>query len=558
MSELSTATRYAPTGMVAPVDHLASSAGVAVLREGGSAVDAAVATSAVLAVTCPHLCGMGGDLFALVHVPGEGEPAALNASGRAGGGADPARLLAEGATEMPFRGDLRSAPVPGCVDGWLALHERFGRLPLDDVLAAAITYAAAGFPASPLLATAQFLLDGVAGADDLCGPRPLRAGDVVFRPGVARASSAIATSGRAGFYEGEFGEGLLAIGAGEYRNDDLLQPLAELGGAGAGGLGPRRLDDPAELAGVPDPARRGHRRGPGPAERSRRRRMGPPARRGGSAAGHDRPAVLHEGADVSALFAPDEIRAAARAHRPRPPQRVGPGGDGGRRDHAHVRGRRRRHGRVAHPVERQRLRQPRLRASHRDRPAQPGHRLQPRPGSSGVLRPGRRPPHTLSPALVSRPDGSLRAVVGTMGGDSQPQILLQVLSRSSTTARRPAPRWAHPGGRSRAARGSTRGPVPTGSGCRSSTTPPRVGDGLERRGHRAVVAGPEGAHGFGHAHLIAATEAGWAAASDPRAPSRRGRRVLIAGTGGGYGPPGPQPPHILSRGGRRWCARRLR
>ena len=138
---------------------------------------------------------MGGDLFALVHVLGEGEPAALNASGRAGGGADPARLLAEGATEMPFRGDPRSAPVPGCVDGWLALHERFGRLPLDDVLAAAITYAAAGFPASPLLATAQFLLDGVAGADDLqdaaaagrrrglpTGRRPSPVGDRHERP----------------------------------------------------------------------------------------------------------------------------------------------------------------------------------------------------------------------------------------------------------------------------------------------------------------------------------------------------------------------------------------
>src|SRR5688500_4734318 len=107
--------------MVCSVDHLASAAGVAVLRDGGSAVGAAVAASAVLAVTCPHLCGMGGDLWALVHRPGDPVPEALDASGRAGSGADPRRLLGEGAQKMPFHGDLRSAPVPGCVDGWLAL-----------------------------------------------------------------------------------------------------------------------------------------------------------------------------------------------------------------------------------------------------------------------------------------------------------------------------------------------------------------------------------------------------------------------------------------------------
>ena len=87
-------TRHAPHGMVCSVDHLASSAGVAVLRAGGSAADAAVAAAAVAAVTAPHLCGPGGDLFALVHTPGEAVPAALNASGRAGSGADADRLRA--------------------------------------------------------------------------------------------------------------------------------------------------------------------------------------------------------------------------------------------------------------------------------------------------------------------------------------------------------------------------------------------------------------------------------------------------------------------------------
>ena len=80
-------TVYAPRGMVCSVDHLASSAGVALLRAGGTAADAAVGTSAVLAVTTQHMCGMGGDLFALVH-DGGAAPAALAAVGRAGSGAD--------------------------------------------------------------------------------------------------------------------------------------------------------------------------------------------------------------------------------------------------------------------------------------------------------------------------------------------------------------------------------------------------------------------------------------------------------------------------------------
>src|SRR5829696_2514319 len=161
--------------MVCSVDALASEAGVAVLRAGGSAADGGVATSAVLAVTTQHLCGMGGDLFALVH-HGSGPPAVLNASGRAGAGADPERLRAEGATAMPPLFDVRSAPVPGCVDGWLALHGRFGRLPLDEVLAAAIHYADEGFPASGLLADMVALVADLPEAADYTGVGPVRAG----------------------------------------------------------------------------------------------------------------------------------------------------------------------------------------------------------------------------------------------------------------------------------------------------------------------------------------------------------------------------------------------
>src|SRR5262245_44882081 len=136
--------------MVASADGLATQAGLTAFAHGGNAVDAAIATNAAIAVTAPQLCGLGGDLFALVHVPGD-EPTALNASGRAGSGADAEALRDEGRVEMPFRHDIRTVTVPGCVDGWDALHQRFGRLALAEVLAPAIALAEGGFPASPLL-----------------------------------------------------------------------------------------------------------------------------------------------------------------------------------------------------------------------------------------------------------------------------------------------------------------------------------------------------------------------------------------------------------------------
>ncbi len=106
------------------------------------------AASAVLAVTNQHMCGMGGDLFALVQEDGTA-PVALNTSGRAGSGRqDPDRLRGEGHSFMPRTGDIRCVPVPGCVDGWLALHSRYGRLPLARVLEAAMVYADEGFPTS--------------------------------------------------------------------------------------------------------------------------------------------------------------------------------------------------------------------------------------------------------------------------------------------------------------------------------------------------------------------------------------------------------------------------
>ena len=154
-------------------------------RGAARAADAAVAPRATMAVTSPHMCGLGGDLFAVVVAPGEAT-AALNASGRAGSGADPAQLRAEGFAQMPFRDDVRSVTVPGCVDGLVALHARFGRLALPDVLAPAIRLAREGFPVSPTLADASHVLSPEIRATAFGDPGVLVRGRRLAVPGVGR------------------------------------------------------------------------------------------------------------------------------------------------------------------------------------------------------------------------------------------------------------------------------------------------------------------------------------------------------------------------------------
>ncbi|HKR69791.1 MAG TPA: gamma-glutamyltransferase, partial [Streptosporangiaceae bacterium] len=147
-------TRYATGGAVAAAHHLASAAGVVVLDQGGNAADAAIAAGAVMAVVGPHMCGLGGDLFAVVAWPGQ-PIAALNASGRAGSGADADALRAQGMSRMPFQDDVRGVTIPGCVDGLVALYARYGSLPLSDLLAPARRLASAGFAVSAGLAEAS-------------------------------------------------------------------------------------------------------------------------------------------------------------------------------------------------------------------------------------------------------------------------------------------------------------------------------------------------------------------------------------------------------------------
>jgi gamma-glutamyltranspeptidase / glutathione hydrolase len=473
-------------------------------------------------VTAPHLCGMGGDMFALVHA-GSGPPEVCEAVGRAGSGADADALRAEGLAAMPVDGDMRSVTVPGCVDGWLALHDRHGTMPLDALLAPAVAAAEGGFPCSLTLAVMAPMLAEVPGAEWLDGART---GRLIRRPGAARALRAIGGEGRKGFYSGEFGAGLVELGGGLFAPSDLAEPQVEwrepaglqvwdvdlwtapppsqgylaLAGAWiAAGLPlPDDPDDPAWAHLLVEAARQ---------------------------AGWDRPDVLHEGASAADLLATERLgprRAAIDSDRRMPlaPVPAGPGDttylcvvDAERRGVSLIQSNASGFGSLA--VE-----------------PSTGINLHGRglgfcliPGHPAEYGPGRRPPHTLSPLLATRPDdGSLAAVLGTMGGDAQPQILLQVLARLLHHRETPgsavaAGRWWLRAGESGFATWTSEDPHVVVEGH----APGDWAGGLAARGHTVAAVAPFD-HGAGHAHAIVVRDDHVAGAADPRA--RTGAAVV--------------------------------
>lgn len=206
----------AKNGMVTTSHPLAAEAGLRILRAGGSAVDAAIATNAVLGVVEPVGGGIGGDLFAIVWDPRARRLEALNASG-----ASPLGLTAEalrarlgGRAEIPLWGAL-PVTVPGAVDGWFELHRRFGRLPMRQVLAPAIEIARQGHPVAVDVAfyldlcLRRYLadLDSIEEFDNfrrtfLPGGALPRAGQMFRNPDLASTYEELARHGRASFYEG--------------------------------------------------------------------------------------------------------------------------------------------------------------------------------------------------------------------------------------------------------------------------------------------------------------------------------------------------------------------
>lgn len=215
-------------GMVCASQPLAAQVGLSVLQAGGSAVDAAIATNAMLGLTEPTGSGVGGDLFVLLWDNQEQRLVGLNGSGRAPADLDLAALklrLAELGSEgsIPLRSGL-SVSVPGCVDGWFTLHERYGRLPMEQLLAPAIRYAREGFPMTQVIGEywrrsqrayrdfPEFM------ATYMPGGETVPEGAIFKNPNLAATYEALASGGRDAFYTGALAR-------------DIVEAVRDAGGA---------------------------------------------------------------------------------------------------------------------------------------------------------------------------------------------------------------------------------------------------------------------------------------------------------------------------------------
>ncbi|MBN1507436.1 MAG: gamma-glutamyltransferase [Sedimentisphaerales bacterium] len=192
-------------GMVCTSQPLASMAGVDVLQAGGTAADAAIAANAMIGLVEPMSCGIGGDLFAIVWSERDRRLFGLNASGRSPYDWNLQQARDMGLTQVPTYSPLAWS-VPGCVSGWAALHERFGRLPFARLLEPVIQHAREGFPVSPIIAhswsfgsaetpglRSTYLPDG----------KPMYYGAIFRNPALADVCELLARQGPAVFYQGE-------------------------------------------------------------------------------------------------------------------------------------------------------------------------------------------------------------------------------------------------------------------------------------------------------------------------------------------------------------------
>jgi gamma-glutamyltranspeptidase/glutathione hydrolase len=504
-------------GVVASPHHLTSLAAMAVLEQGGNAVDAAIAANAVQGTVAPETCGIGGDLFALVWNPGNTEPAALNASGWAGSNASAERLRAEGHTEIPD--DHRaSVSIPGAVAGWYALAERFGTRSVGELLDHAIAHATEGFAASgeysravdakrPELSTSAAGRELIAGADEMMQ------GYRVRRPALASTLERIALNGPGAFYEGPVAADISTATGGMVTTDDLAGYLPdwvvpvgkEVFGGHAWTIGPNSqgyltLATLRILEMVSD--------GFDPADPESHHHLIEAYR-----------SVAQERDDLvtDARFAPmtgDELLADDRlaaiaggigptAGRYRSPSPK-PGGTA-----------------YLCAVDSDGLAVSLIQSNFHGLGSligttDSGFLLHNRgagaclePGHPNELSPGKRPLHTLSPTIWST-DGSLRMVLGTRGGHQQPQLLAQVAAHLSAGdapwVAQARPRWST----------ETLAPGTESKLRLESAFDPSIVADLEARGHQIeLIDGYTG--GWGPISMILVEPTGLrTAAADPR------------------------------------------
>ena len=407
---------------IATPHRLASEAGAAAFRAGGTAVDAALAAAAVLAVVAPQDCALGGDAFALVALPG-GEVHAVNGSGAAAAAVDPAAVRARHDGTMPIRGP-DTITVPGAVAAWEAVGRLGARLPWAERLAPAAAYAREdggdGRALARALAAEAPLIRADPGLREVLGDGTLR------QPALADTLEALRDGGADALYRGEIGvrlvAGLRALGSPLAEADlaahatELTAPLhTRFAGRDVLTAPPNsqgyvllELLRPLEqVGGVPDPAGR------------ELEALGALCRH--AAAERDRtladPRVHRAGGDTVAIAALDD-----EGHAVSLIQSLYWAFGAGVLEPAtgilcHNRG-------AAFSLD---------------------------PGAPNALRGGARPPHTLMPVLVRR-DGQIEGAHGTMGGRAQPcihlQVLLRLLRGASASEAVAAPRWiVDPGGR---------------------------------------------------------------------------------------------------------------
>ena len=505
----------APRGMAATSHPLATGVAVEVLKGGGSAVDGAIAANAALGLMEPTGCGVGGDLFAIHWEAGSRELTGLNASGRA-----PRALSLDhlrgvcGREGIPSNGPL-CVSVPGAVDGWFELHERFGRRPMAELLAPSIAYAEEGFPVTPVIAghwaSDAAVLGRYPGFAEiyLPGGRAPRAGEIFRNPRLAETYRKIAVGGRDAFYRGGIAHGIhryMAEQGGFLSYDDLathrsewVEPVSttyrghevwELppNGQGIAVLQMLNLLEDDDLAGMGwgSPAYL-HRlvEAKKLAFEDRARHYADPA---------------FAEAPVAGLISKRYARERRRLIDPERASRTLPGGDPAALNRGDT---------VYLSVADERGNMVSFIQSNFHgmgsgmTPAGLGFVLQDRggafsldPGHANVFAPGKRPFHTIIPAFVTR-DGDAVMSFGVMGADMQPQGQVQVLVNiidfgMDIQTAGDAPRLRHDGSSDpRGGRMTDGGVVYLESGFPAGTAL-----ALELMGHR-VQAGAEGLGGFG-------------------------------------------------------------
>ncbi|ACY14307.1 gamma-glutamyltransferase family protein [Haliangium ochraceum] len=231
---------YATGGMVAATQPSAVRAGLRVLEAGGNAADAAIAAAAAISVTEPTSCGIGGDCYALYYDAKSAEVSALNGAGRAPAGLSLERLAADGFAKNLPHFHAHTVTVPGVIRGWCDLRERHGTRPLSELLAPAIELAEAGFPVAPKTAQMwqqsagmelRFAVNGRALLlpDGNGKHRAPAVGEIFRNPDLARTLRRIAEHGGDGFYRGEVARAIAAAvaeGGGALSEDDLAAHTA--------------------------------------------------------------------------------------------------------------------------------------------------------------------------------------------------------------------------------------------------------------------------------------------------------------------------------------------